>query len=111
MFGLKKLRGCGSKVTRERRFAVIAAHCERSCDHGAVAEMDLHQNSPSATTIPFGIAAAGMESRIVIKLDAIFQDFFSLIERGFGPWLGGPREVKLGQVAPKGRPVNGLFNG
>ena len=40
LFGLKKLRGCGSKVTRQGRLAVGAAHLQGGGDHGAVAEMD-----------------------------------------------------------------------
>ena len=40
VFGLKKLRGCGSKVTASAGLAMRAPHLQRGGDHRAVAEMD-----------------------------------------------------------------------
>ena len=40
LFGLKKLRGCGSKVTAKAGLPMGAAHVQGGGDHGPVAEMD-----------------------------------------------------------------------
>ena len=40
LFGLKKLRGCGSKVTANAGFPWALAHPQGGGDHGAVAQVD-----------------------------------------------------------------------
>ena len=70
VFGLKKLRGCGSKVTASAgrpwarpicRAAAITARWPRWTP----------SKLPIATTAPLGMAAAGVVSRITVKSDVI----------------------------------------
>ena len=70
---------------------------------------------PIATTIPLGVAAGGLESRITVNSEAIYK---VLADIDGGPWLGAVDEVKPDGWASSGAdkpsrpaPVNGLFNG
>ena len=46
-----------------------------------------------ATTIPLGVAAIGLVSRITVNSEAIYK---ILADRDGGPWLGAVDEVKPG---------------
>ena len=48
---------------------------------------------PIATTIPLGVAAGGLESRITVNSEAIYE---VLADTDGGPWLGAVDEVKPG---------------
>ena len=104
LFGLKKLRGCGSKVTAKaglpwarpiRKAASITARCPRWTP----------SKLPMATTAPRGISAAGVVSRITVKpvvISGILHGFFrdSRVERGrtVTRW---PRRSQAGRVGSK----------
>ena len=118
VFGLKKLRGCGSKVTASAGRHVPVPSAAR---HAITARWPRWTPSklPIATTIPLGIAAAGGGIADHGKVGASFQQFFGLVRSGgtvtWGPGgsQAGRRSVPLAhwRAIFRRRPVNGLFNG
>jgi len=118
LFGLKKLRGCGSKVTASAgrpwarpicRAAAITARWPR-CTPSKL---------PIATTAPFGMAVAGVVSRITVKTERHFRDSSTRAGWGRDRDLVARTKSSRAQIGVlAGRclflgqpPVNGLFNG
>src|SRR6185295_18380128 len=108
LFGLKKLRGCGSKVMANvglpwarpiRRAASITARCPRWTP----------SKLPMATTAPRGISAAGVVSRITVKsvvISGILYGFFRDFSGILGSWRrpdrdAGPPSKSSGRVGSK----------
>src|SRR2546429_2996217 len=92
LLGLKKLRGCGSKVSAKAGLPRARPICS-AADITARWPRWTPSKLPIATTAPLGIAAAGVVSRMTVKSDGISGNFW-LGGVGPGPWLEGPDQVK-----------------
>src|ERR1700738_1472198 len=94
VWGLKKLRGCGSKVT-----ASAGRVCARLiCSARAITARwprCTPSKLPSATTVPLGIAAAGVVSLITVK-PGVISGVLRRSGLGAEPWRGDGCEVKPG---------------
>src|SRR6185369_9404372 len=66
LFGLKKLRGCGSKVTAKAGLPWLRPIC-RAAAITARWPRWTPSKLPMATTAPLGIASAGVVSRMTVK--------------------------------------------
>src|SRR5262245_39975441 len=77
LFGLKKLRGCGSKVTANAGLPCARPIC-RAAPITARWPRWTPSKLPIATTAPLGMVAAGVVSRITVNLDGISLRFWSI---------------------------------
>src|SRR5215475_3386111 len=110
LFGLKKLRGCGSNVTAKAGWP-----CARPIRSAAPITARWPRWTPSklpiATTAPLGIVEAGVVSRITVNLDVILRGFWSIPD-GFPDQPGSGRTVaRAGGASQAGQIVqqNGYF--